>query len=180
MFDAMRRHSSARCLYQRRYRLQPSADRFGLRVSLQDELERQFVRIERISKTGEGTHQHAELVQQSAKPERRSPHCDWQLVRGVFTHINSLLNRVHDHDPRHSRAQTDWPVDVASSAEHQHAARRRRADRVTRSDRQSSPGPAPPPGRSGDGRTGRRPERSRRCGPAARVAGPHGHATSGF
>jgi hypothetical protein len=64
--------------------------RLRLRVSLQNELERQFVRIERISKIGEGIHQHAEFVQQLAKPERRSWLRDWQPVRRVLNHGKNL------------------------------------------------------------------------------------------
>ena len=68
-----------------------SVDRFRLRVSFQDELERQFVRIERVSKIGKGTHQQAEVVHQLAKPECGSSLGELQSVRGVFTHGN-LLN----------------------------------------------------------------------------------------
>ena len=68
--EGMCQRCPARSTDSRRHRPQPRHGRVRLRISPQDEVERQFVWIEGVAQIGEGTHQHGELVPQLPELER--------------------------------------------------------------------------------------------------------------
>jgi hypothetical protein len=84
------RRGPARRTDSRRHRRQPRHGRIRLRISLQDELERQFVWIEGVAQIEEGTHDHGELVPQLPEPERGCSLHDLQCVPGVSSHEDDL------------------------------------------------------------------------------------------
>jgi hypothetical protein len=50
-------------------------------VSLQDERDRQLVRVERIAQIRKGPNQHVNFIQQLTKPERSAAGCQLHYVR---------------------------------------------------------------------------------------------------
>ena len=94
----------ARSVDTRRHRPQRRHGRVRLRISLQDELERQFVWIEGVAQIGEGTHQHGEFVPQLPELERGCSLDDLQCGPGVSSHGDNLWISVER--PRRRAALT--------------------------------------------------------------------------